>query len=952
MPASVSAAIAQQIALVVMGRNLDTQWAASTASVLDGQQPSAELLRTFYGLAVREGVFQTTDSPADLVNKIFRNIFGFNASAFERAAWGDLIANGTLTVETAAWTMFTSYVNAANLPNTYRLAVQSRLVAMDAYSQQLLVEPGANLALAQGGEAAALARTYLSGVNSQATASSAISTMTSEGIAPPPPPPPPPPPQNFTLTVNADTVMAGSGNNNINGTGAANTLTAGDNIDGGPGSDTINISSTAGDITVTGVTVKNIETAVLSGAANVNLDTSAWTGLTSLTVTSAATAIETIIAAPTTVVNVTNTTAKNLNISGGGGNMAVTNNIGGWIYIGQSAVANAMTSVSTYGGSDIYVQDRSGPSASTGSTLTTVSIDGSDGSSGVANLTGNAISNVNIANTNQVVTVNAAAGARSLAIGLNNVNGGYITDATATAVTVTSSGAANSLAQLSAASATAVTLSGDKALTLNGTFFTSATSLTVNNSALVTVDNYYPANKLTSVTVTGSGGFTSDLSGQGGQLTTIDASGSSGPNTVTINTAQAYKGGSGVDIVTASAAPTKVVDGGAGTNDVFVMNGSAFSLSNVVNFETLAAGSGASGFVNAGGFGHLTQGAVAGSMAWNGVAAGTDLTFTASPGYSTDIVAATNTLADVLNVILKSADALDASTLTANEIEAINISLVDTDASKYVDSIIINDSTLNYLNITGNTGLRLACNSSNIYSVDASAVTNTAGAANTGLQWTTGPLNYAATIKGTSTGGDTINAALSNNPVTIFAYAGANSLTGAASSISAINGGSGADTITGGSAKDYLLGGGGADVITGKGGADVIWLFGAAAKIVQAAVGDSGVNTATSMQVTELTSSFDVVYGLAAGNKLQLATLTPSVNLTATNLVGTDDVVNFARGGYDIGSGIFTYIAAGTDTALTYDTLVGGGTAFETIILVGYVSAGSTAISNGLITFA
>jgi hypothetical protein len=138
------------------------------------------------------------------------------------------------------------------------------------------------------------------------------------------------------------------------------------------------------------------------------------------------------------------------------------------------------------------------------------------------------------------------------------------------------------------------------------------------------------------------------------------------------------------------------------------MNGGfGLSLSNVVNFETLAAGSGASGLVDAGGFAHLTQGTVAGSMIWSGVAAGAELTFTAGPGYSTGIVAATNTLADVLNVTLKSANALDANTLTANGMETINISLVDTNASKHVDSISINDSTLNYLKITGNAGLNL-----------------------------------------------------------------------------------------------------------------------------------------------------------------------------------------------------------------------------------------------------
>ncbi|NCY26032.1 MAG: hypothetical protein EBX37_14680, partial [Alphaproteobacteria bacterium] len=144
-----SFSIAQQLALVVMGRNLDTQWASSTASVLDGAPPSEDLQSAFYGVAVREGVFRITDSPAELVNKIFLNMFGFNASAFERAAWGELIANGTLKAETAAWTIFSSYLNATNLPDSYRLAAQSRLVAMDAYSEQLLKEPIANQALAQ-----------------------------------------------------------------------------------------------------------------------------------------------------------------------------------------------------------------------------------------------------------------------------------------------------------------------------------------------------------------------------------------------------------------------------------------------------------------------------------------------------------------------------------------------------------------------------------------------------------------------------------------------------------------------------------------------------------------------------------------------------------------------------------------------------------------------------------
>ncbi|WP_353212822.1 hypothetical protein, partial [Rhodovarius sp.] len=99
-----------------------------------------------------------------------------------------------------------------------------------------------------------------------------------------------------------------------------------------------------------------------------------------------------------------------------------------------------------------------------------------------------------------------------------------------------------------------------------------------------------------------------------------------------------------------------------------------------------------------------------------------------------------------------------------------------------------------------------------------------------------------------------------------------------------------------------------------------------------------------------------IVRGVAAGDKFQLATFTPAVNLTATNLAGTDNVVNFARGTYDGTNGVFTFGAAGADTAVTYATNTVSGAvnvAYETVILVGYVAASTTAIDNaGLITFA
>jgi len=84
-----SAAIAQQLALVYMGRNLDSQWASATANLLNGAQPSEALQIAFYNASVKQGLFEANGSNSALVNEIFLNIFGFGASTFEQTAWGD-----------------------------------------------------------------------------------------------------------------------------------------------------------------------------------------------------------------------------------------------------------------------------------------------------------------------------------------------------------------------------------------------------------------------------------------------------------------------------------------------------------------------------------------------------------------------------------------------------------------------------------------------------------------------------------------------------------------------------------------------------------------------------------------------------------------------------------------------------------------------------------------------
>ena len=252
-----STAIANQLFLVYLGRPADTAWRTSTADLLNGSQPSAALQTAFYNAAISEGVFSATDSSSTLVNKIFLQTFGFGASTFEQTAWGSLVTNGTVSKETLAWTIFKSYLGATNVPDVYKVPAQSKLLATDSYTNALLNDANANLALSQGSGAATLARSYAASVTSQATAATAIANVTASvaslataqtG-------------STFTLTTGVDsgTAFTGTGNNDIFNA-LTTTLGTGDNVNGGAGTDSLNVMGTlSANGTIAGFTLSSIE---------------------------------------------------------------------------------------------------------------------------------------------------------------------------------------------------------------------------------------------------------------------------------------------------------------------------------------------------------------------------------------------------------------------------------------------------------------------------------------------------------------------------------------------------------------------------------------------------------------------------------------------------------------------------------------------------------------------
>jgi len=90
--------------------------------------------------------------------------------------------------------------------------------------------------------------------------------------------------QTYTLTTGVDTFSGTSGNDTFNAGDVASAAvwTTGDALNGGIGTDVLNVTSAAAVTTPTAASVTAIETANLTSGAAVNVNASAWTGLTAL----------------------------------------------------------------------------------------------------------------------------------------------------------------------------------------------------------------------------------------------------------------------------------------------------------------------------------------------------------------------------------------------------------------------------------------------------------------------------------------------------------------------------------------------------------------------------------------------------------------------------------------------------------------------------------------------
>jgi S-layer protein len=507
----------------------------------------------------------------------------------------------------------------------------------------------------------------------------------------------------FTLTTGVDPIVGTAGNDTI--IGNASTMSALDTIDGGAGTDTLEVlgvdaAGVAANVNLSLVkSVTNVENLVVTttSAKELLADTnvSSWTGLTSANFgLGTLSGDRAITAAATTDVTVSlvDDAARKLTVNGG--KMVTVNDT---TKTGDIAVVGGTgtTSVSITGGKAVTVEDKS----TTTNTITSVSV---DGSASLTTTNTDALTTVSLSNMTGNTSIDNATAGHALTINVNTVTGGAtIADAAAASVTLNVNG----------------TKASDVNLDLNV-----ATALTVNATAdtTLTTTSLASRDKLVTLTEAGAGDFTADLSGIS-SLKSVNAATATGNLNVNLGAlAATFVGGLGDDTLTLSAAPTVAVSGGEGTDvlaltNVDVTTVTAAALAKVTGFETLGlAGAIKGATLNLSG---LTSGMVnvqfqAGStlvapLEITKGAATTELTWLGTPGQAVTYTQATDTAKDSLTVNLGSADTTGVSAdLVAAKIETLHI-VSHAASANITNTLDGNFAAATTLTLTGDAGVNL-----------------------------------------------------------------------------------------------------------------------------------------------------------------------------------------------------------------------------------------------------
>jgi S-layer protein len=544
-----------------------------------------------------------------IVAKVYMNLFGRPVEPAGLAYWSLPLAQGKITVDYIV-TQISAGAQGSDLA-AYNAKVTAAVTFTDSINttDEILSYSGAN--------ALVIGKAFIASVSDADTLAAAITpaalqaTIDSLAVVPPPVVVP------FTLTAGIDTFNGTSANDIVNNAAAGGGLTALDKIDGGTGSNTINLTDVAVIAIPASAVVKNFETANLVSALTVSGNVSGWTGLTKLTVAELGGNVAGLTAATTTAITLIDSAqgAGTITINGGssvdvsstGATNGAINVTGatGAVSVARTSTTNvAAGSISVTGGTTVNVAQTAANAVATTQTNGTVAVIGSA-----------ATTSVTVASSAIATASGTVAGVIANAVGVLDVNYASATDAgTIKSVTVSNfttltidDNALNSLSVTGGSSNIIIDNSGlttatnkTLALTVNGqtggtlddadiyttlnvttagassTFANittgGVTALTVAGTKGLTLTSTTGLSALKTVTVSGAAGVTGDFSA--GTVTSVSTAGTTGASKVTIDSAVAtFTGGAGVDAVTLSNTVTgKAISLGAGNDSLVLVN--------------------------------------------------------------------------------------------------------------------------------------------------------------------------------------------------------------------------------------------------------------------------------------------------------------------------------------------------------------------------------------------
>lgn len=334
--AAVTAADAYVAAAAVTPSTDDNTAAAAAKAVADAAATSASATGSIANAAIAE------QADVAAYNAAKATFDAAEAKAAASAAAAQTAVDAAATAKAAVNTLATAndYISAADAASTAVATAKADAAAAASAAADLVAaaantDPTTDDTSAAAAKAIADARvTSIAGLETTAAADVAAAALEPAKYTA----------GNFTLTAGGDSFTGGNGIDTFNA-GTSNSLSAFDSLDGGAGADTLtallSVTSMPGQ-----VSIKNIETVTLnSTGAGFTVDSTGFTGLTSLTVQTSAVGDQSITASTTTNVTASTTGASKVTVSGGADqNVATGTNV---VLSGATGAISASTSDQT-----------------------------------------------------------------------------------------------------------------------------------------------------------------------------------------------------------------------------------------------------------------------------------------------------------------------------------------------------------------------------------------------------------------------------------------------------------------------------------------------------------------------------------------------------------------------------------------------------------------------------